>query len=249
MSIFDKLFKRKSKPVAITSADVIGPGLIDQAWPDYTYDDVPLIKPLDLMKVKYTSSPNKTARRGDVEYIVLHHTGPGSFTGIVNWLTNPDAKASAHYVLGRLGQLRQLVNTGKEAYHAGVAKLNGKRIDNHKSIGIEICNHGLMHIGDDGKYYYEHQRQLKKYTGKIQPVPAKITYPSGHVLEGYVLPYTDKQIKKLVSLCKALVEKYPSITRENILTHYEVGFPEQRKQDPFGLDVEHVKDLIFYKGW
>lgn len=206
---------------------------------------LPVIEPLDLMKVSFEPSPNKSRRDGEVEYIVLHHTGPGSFNGIVKWLCNKDAKASAHYVAGKAGELKQLVNTGWEAWHAGVAVHSGERIDNHRSIGIEICNHGVLQKLQDGNYYYEQGRNLKKYTGKVEPIKASITYPSGQVLEGYVVPYPEKQVHKVVALCKALIEKYPAIKRENILTHFEIGHPEGRKNDPFGLDVEYVKDLIF----
>lgn len=204
------------------------------------------IEPLDLMKVSYEPSPNKSARKGDVKYLVLHHTGPGSFNGIVSWLCNPQAKASAHYVLGTSGQLKQLVNTGKESWHAGVAKWNGKRIDNHCSIGIEICNIGHMDKDeDDGCYYYNQGRKLKKYTGKVEPVYGSITYPSGNTLEGYYVPYPEKQVEKLVALCKGIIKKYPAITRENIITHYDIGHPEGRKNDPFGLDMEMIRDWVF----
>jgi len=206
---------------------------------------LPNIPPLDLMKVKYVASPNKSNRQGDVKYLVIHHTGPGSFNGIVKWLCNPAAKASAHYVLGTTGQLCQLVNTGKEAWHAGRARWNGERIDNHYSVGIEVCNYGVLQKGDDGAYYYEQGRQLKKYTGKVEPVPAKIVYPSGATLEGYAVPYPQAQVEKLVALCKGIIGKYPAITRENVITHFQIGDPEGRKNDPFGLDMEYVKDLIF----
>jgi N-acetylmuramoyl-L-alanine amidase len=199
-----------------------------------------VIEPLDLMKVNFVGSPNKSARKGAVKYIVLHHTGPGSFNGIVKWLCNKQAKASAHYVLGTAGQLTQLVNTGKEAWHAGVASWKGKRIDNHCSIGIEICNYGILQKGDGGAFYYEQGRSLKKYTGSAKPVKASITYPSGRVLEGYAVPYPDKQIDKLVGLCKGIIKKYPQIKAEDILTHYEIRQPEGRKNDPFGLDVDEV---------
>jgi N-acetyl-anhydromuramyl-L-alanine amidase AmpD len=65
------------------------------------------------------------------------------------------------------------------------------------------------------------------------------------VQEGWYVPYPEKQLKKLVALCKALVKKYPAITRDNVLTHYGIATPEGRKVDPFGLDVEAVKDQIF----
>lgn len=204
------------------------------------------IKPLDLMKVSFEASPNKSIRKGEVRYIVLHHTGPGSFNGIVKWLCNKDAKASAHYVLGTGGQLKQLVNTGKEAWHAGVAVLkNVGKINNHYSIGIEICNIGRMDQASDGSFYYTVGRTVKKYTGKATPQAGTIVYPSGAALDGFYVPYPEKQINRLVALCKALVKKYPAITKDNILTHYDIGRPEGRKNDPFGLDVEGIKDMIF----
>ena len=206
------------------------------------------IEPLDLMKVTFKASPNKSNRVGAVEYIVLHHTSAGSFDGIVNWLCNKEAKASAHYVLGSGGKLKQLVNSNKESWHAGVAKWNDKRIDNHKSIGIEICNIGRMGKGEDGGYYYEQGRSIKKYCGKIEPVEGIIVYPDGATVSGYYVPYPEKQVEKLIALCKALVVKYPSILRENILTHYQIAYPFGRKQDPFGLDLEYIRDMVFFNG-
>lgn len=205
------------------------------------------IEPLDLMKVNFEASPNKSKRAsGETPlYIVLHHTGPGSFNGIVQWLCNKDAKASAHYVVGTAGQITQLVNTMKQAWHAGRAKWGDKLKDNAYSIGIEICNIGLMTKGEDGEFYYEQGRSLKKYTGKVKPVACQITYPSGKVLSGYAVPYPEKQLNKVVALCKALIKKYPAITRDNIVTHFQVATPEGRKNDPVGLDVETLKNIIF----
>lgn len=235
MSIWE-IFKR---PAKINISSTAEPKLKEVKM------DYPFIEPIDLTKVKFVESPNKSTRKGDVKYLVLHHTGPGSFNGIVNWLCNKDAKASAHYVLGKNGELNQLVSTTKESWHAGVAKVNGEMINNHCSIGIEICNIGVLEKGEDGCFYYSQGRNTKKYTGKEVPVPAKIVYPSGKVLEGYAVPYPEKQITKLIGLCKAIIEKYPQITRENILTHFEIGQPEGRKNDPFALDVKTIISRIF----
>lgn len=204
-----------------------------------------MIKPLDLTKVSFQASPNRSRRKGDVKYIVLHHTGPGSFNGIVNWLCNKDAKASAHYVIGTGGQLKQLVNTTWEAWHAGVAWWDGVKINNHHSIGIELCNIGRMDQDDDGSFYYNVGRTTKKYTGKALPEGDTIVYPSGQALSGFAVPYPEKQTNKLVALCKGLVAKYPAITKDNILTHYQIASPEGRKNDPFGLEVGAIKDMIF----
>ena len=242
----------EAAPVVVTEDGTVTSAL-DHEEPMITVEeDPPLpnkkpIEPLDLMKVNYQASPNKSKRAsGETPlYIVLHHTGPGSFNGVVKWLCNKDAKASAHYVLGAAAQLTQLVNTGKQAWHAGRAKWGDKLKNNSHSIGIEICNIGLMEKGADGALYYEQGRSLKKYTGKVTPQACQIVYPSGKVVEGYAVPYPEKQINKLVALCKALIKKYPAITRDNIITHHQVATPEGRKNDPAGLDVEALKDMIF----
>lgn len=203
------------------------------------------IKPLCLDKVDFVGSPNKSNRRSTEtpSYIVLHHTGPGNFNGIVKWLCNKSAKASAHYVLGTDGQLKQLVNTEKQAWHCGVARWQDLH-NNSGSIGIELCNIGRMDKYDDG-FYYEVGRSLRKYTGKIQPISGSIQYPNGTILPGYYIPYGDKQINKLVALCKALILKYPEITKTNVITHYQVAQPIGRKNDPFGLDVNNIISRIF----
>lgn len=214
--------------------------------PPVSSEEAIKVEPIDLSTVDYQQSPNQSPRKAGevVKYIVLHHTGPGSFNGIVDWLCNKDAKASAHYVVGPTGQLKQLVNTKRQAWHAGRADWNDLK-NNASSVGIEICNIGRMDKHDDGFYYYEVGRNLKKYTGKTPPQAGTIVYPSGQAVSGYFVPYPDKQIEKVVALCKALVNKYPEITRDNIVTHYQIGVPEGRKNDPFGLDVEKIKNMIF----
>lgn len=232
----------------ISEPEVGVPELLERPDED-TIDLYPKIDPLDLSKVNYQESPNRSNRKDEVRGIILHHTGPGSFNGIVNWLTNKDAKASAHYVLGKKAELTQLVNTSRKAWHAGTSKavLDGEmRSDlNNCTIGIEICNIGILEKDDDGNFYYEQGRTIKRYTGKTQPVKASITYPSGQILEGYVVPYPEKQIDKLIALCKGIIEKYPQIGPEDILTHYGIATPEGRKSDPFGLDMKSIIKRIF----
>lgn len=202
------------------------------------------IKPLILKKIKYKASPNKSGRPNNITptHIVLHHTGPGSFSGIVKWLRNPIAKASAHYVLGKKGQLTQLVGTKKKAWHAGRSYWCGKNNVNDFSIGIEICNIGILNKEGD-VFTYERGRDIVTYSGDITPVSGEITLPNGDAIAGWYVPYPDDQIKKLIELCKALVKKYPAITANNIITHYNIA--PYRKNDPFGLDINYIKRMVF----
>ena len=203
---------------------------------------------LDLALIDFEKSPNQSDRNDEIRGIVLHHTGPGSFKGIVSWLVNPQSKVSAHYVLGAAAELTQLVNTSKAAWHAGKSKatLGGQIRDNlnNCTVGIEICNVGLLEKAADGKFYYEAGGQMKEWRGAA-PVFGSITYPDGKVVEGWYVPYPDVQKDKLVALCKAIIKKYPIITKEEILTHFQIALPIGRKNDPFGLDVAEIIRKIF----
>lgn len=208
------------------------------------------IAPLDLYKVKYVRAANQSRRTDKVRGIVLHHIMMGSFKQNVDFLSSKASGVSAHYVLGRNGELNQLVSTKKKAWHAGVAKykIGGKVRSNLNSctVGIEIINAGVVSkVGDD--YFYNHGGNRKKWTGDT-PQMKQIVYPSGKVLKGYSVEYPEKQIKKLVALCKGIIKLYPDITRDDIVTHYDIALPEGRKNDPFGLDVEEIKNLVFDQG-
>lgn len=216
---------------------------------DLPVEDIKKIKPLDLMKVKFEKAANQSKRKDVVRGITLHHIMMGGFRKNVDFLTSKAAGVSAHYVLGRNAELVQTVNSSKKAWHAGTSKchIDGKVRTNLNNcmIGIEIVNPGYVEKEDDGKFYYNCGGKITEWKGD-EPQMATIVYPSGKALSGYYVPYPERQLNKLVSLCKVLVEKYPQIIRENIVTHYQVASPEGRKVDPFGLDMDMVKNMIFW---
>jgi len=92
-------------------------------------------------------SPNVSSRHGvKVDTLVLHHTG-GAFPGCAVWLCNPEAKASAHYIITRSGEIYQLVPPEYCAWHAGRSAFDynddgsiseEEKGLNRRSIGIEL---------------------------------------------------------------------------------------------------------------
>ncbi|MCF7220879.1 N-acetylmuramoyl-L-alanine amidase [Marilutibacter chinensis] len=65
-----------------------------------------------------------------IERIVIHITdGGANINGTIGWFQNPDAKVSAHYVIGQDGEVVQMVRHDDVAWHA--------RSANGTSIGIE----------------------------------------------------------------------------------------------------------------
>ena len=206
------------------------------------------IKPLDLMKVKFEVAANQSKRKDVVRGITLHHIMMGGFRKNVDFLTSKASGVSAHYVLGRNAELVQTVNSSKKAWHAGTSKcyIDGKVRTNLNNcmIGIEIVNPGYVEKEDNGKFYYNCGGKITEWKGD-EPQMATIVYPSGEALSGYCIPYLQNQLNKLVALCKALVEKYPQITKENIVTHYQIATPIGRKNDPFSLDLDYIRKMVF----
>lgn len=67
---------------------------------------------------------------GAIRFIIIH-VSEGSFLGTVSWLRNPESHASANFVVGRAGQVQELVPLHDIAWQAGNWAYNVR------SVGIE----------------------------------------------------------------------------------------------------------------
>jgi hypothetical protein len=94
-----------------------------------------------MARVDYVPSPNQNRRqRGTITAIVVHATESATTESAVNWFLTPKSQVSAHYVVGRTGQIVQMVDDTQRAWHAGVSELDGATGVNEFSVGIEIVN-------------------------------------------------------------------------------------------------------------
>lgn len=89
-------------------------------------------------------SPNfREGRNGKKIITIVDHITAGLMPGCLNWLCSPAAKASAHYLVTKAGEIYQLVKEGDTAWHAGfVNKPTWELYDgtnpNSHTIGIEF---------------------------------------------------------------------------------------------------------------
>jgi N-acetylmuramoyl-L-alanine amidase len=90
-------------------------------------------------------SPNFDQRSLPVSIVVLHYTGMVDAASAFRRLTDPEAKVSAHYMVNEDGQVVQLVEEDKRAWHAGKSYWRGVTDINSASIGIELVNPGHEH--------------------------------------------------------------------------------------------------------
>jgi N-acetyl-anhydromuramyl-L-alanine amidase AmpD len=95
------------------------------------------------VNIKWTPSPNFTAgRKGKKIIAIVDHVTAGYMPGCLNWLCNPKAQASAHYLVTKDGRIFQLVKDENTAWHAGMVnrpcwQLYDGTNPNYYTIGIE----------------------------------------------------------------------------------------------------------------
>src|SRR5947209_10624591 len=90
------------------------------------------------LPLRWMASPSFDARRPT--YVILHHTSNTAVEPALRTLTDPARQVSAHYVVGREGELYQLVDERQRAWHAGVSRWGSQADLNSVSIGIELDN-------------------------------------------------------------------------------------------------------------
>ena len=96
------------------------------------------------LNIQHRPSPNVSERRGGArpDIVVLHYTAMDSAARACDWLCNPQAQVSAHYLIGRNGQITKMVKESARAWHAGAGRWGAVEDVNSRSIGIEISNTG-----------------------------------------------------------------------------------------------------------
>ena len=112
------------------------------------------------------------ANRGEakIDFIVIH-IAQGSYSGTINWFQNPRVNVSAHYVVGRKGQIAQCVHNEDIAWHAGNWKYNTK------SIGIEHAGYARHRWTDR---MYRSSARLSAYLCRRFNIPVDRRHIIGH---------------------------------------------------------------------
>ena len=87
-------------------------------------------------------SGNYDQRKCDISLIIIHFTETKTFNEALNLLTSLDRKVSSHYLIDKSGDIFNLVDLDKRAWHAGESMWGNYDDINSRSIGIEIVNSG-----------------------------------------------------------------------------------------------------------
>ena len=124
------------------------------------------------MQIQWAPSPNfRAGREGRKIIAIVNHITAGLMPGTLSWMQNPSAKASAHYLVTKKGEIYQMVKDEDTAYHAGEVQnpswsvYDGSNPNNY-TLGIE---HEAL-SGDvitEAQYQatlWLHGQLVKKYT-------------------------------------------------------------------------------------
>ncbi len=117
---------------------------------------LPVSGPPAKPSIRWAGSPNFNNRRrpDDITGIVIHSTANSSLERVVEWFNNPSAQVSAHYTIGKDGEIAQHVQDMHRAWHAGRSVWKGRNSCNDYTLGIELVN-----LNDGADPYPEAQHQ------------------------------------------------------------------------------------------
>lgn len=77
-------------------------------------------------------------------YVIIHHTAQETLAQTIRTFTLPHTKVSAHYIIGKNGEVVQMLNDYERAWHAGAGKWGSITDLNSVSLGIELDNNGFQ---------------------------------------------------------------------------------------------------------
>lgn len=184
---------------------------------------------------KQSDSPNRGGQLKNPQFLVIHYTAGKSFDSARTWLCSKAAKASAHVLIGRGGEVAQLVPFDTVAWHAGASTWKGLAGLNKYSIGIELDNDGPAKPIEGGKF-----RAVA--TGRVLE-PAEVVqgkHKHGGEYE-YWVKYPYNQVLMLKSVVADIKKAFPSI--REVVGHEDICVPEGRKLDPGPAAYAFMKDL------
>ena len=167
----------------------------------------------------FVPSPHIGALIKSHDLLVIHYTEGQSSAAAVSWLTNRKSKASAHLVIGRAGDITQLVPFDVVAWHTGPSSWKGKTRLSEHSIGIELDNAGMLKPSA-GKWLAGFKRAYPE-TELI-----KGAHKSGARIVGWH-KYPDVQIEAAIKVSAILVRTYGI---KEIVGHDDIS--PGRKWDP-----------------
>ena len=173
----------------------------------------------DDKQVSYHPTPNKSGKYVP-QYLVMHYTAVTTTQSTLSWFMNPNARASAHLLIGQDGAVYQFAPFNVICWHAGVSSWNGLSGLNKYAIGIELVNGGRL------------SRKGSQYICPVdkRPVPDTEVLLAPHKNDMRMSAwqeYTELQLEVSLEIAALLVKTYDL---QDVVGHDDIS--PIRKSDP-----------------
>ena len=180
-----------------------------------------------------------------IKYLIMHYTGMINGADALEKLCDPKSKVSAHYLIEENGEVYQLVNEDKRAWHAGVARWEGDEDINDISIGIEIVNSGHAYAGYESIYKGFPEVQMTQVVSLAQKIIDR-----HEIKPHYVLGHSDVAWRRKIDPGELF--DWKKLSQNGVGSWPKSGLLEVdikvdlsdflRKLKAFGYDVDFGKD-------
>lgn len=200
-AVHRKRMRRMRRLGVIVGLVLVGCGLLFRICQEVFGVNLP---PLPLA-YHFIASPNQDDRPSGatVSCVVLHSTVVPTTEDTVKIFLDPKREVSAHFVVGKDGQVIQMVSVEQRAWHAGESVLEGKPRVNEFSVGIEMVN-----LNDGHDPYTD--AQIHAVAGIIRFLRSRYDIPDARIVshEQIALPQGRKSdpvgfdFQRLYALCR-----------------------------------------------
>ena len=168
--------------------------------------------------VEYRETPNMGGALRP-SWLVMHFTAGRDCESSVSWLTRPEARASAHLVIGRDGRIVQLAPFDRVTWHAGRSHWRGVSGLNAHSVGIELDNAGRLERAGGGWQAW--------FGGGYADEDVMIATHRNETRECGWHRFTERQLDTALEAAIAIVRAY---RLEDVIGHDDIS--PGRKSDP-----------------
>lgn len=149
----------------------------------------------------------KKGRAGYQPSAVVIHLSTGSLRSCDNWFANPASGVSAHYCVGKRGEIHQYVDEKDTAFHAGtVVKPVARIILRHKAANPNYYTVGIEHEGQETdewtpQMYAASARLIAAICGRWGiPIDSTHVIPHRHIRVDKSCPGYAVNLTKLIAL-------------------------------------------------
>lgn len=168
-----------------------------------------------MLKIVQKKTPNfRKGRVGQAPIAIVIHIMEGSLVGTDAWFASADSGVSAHYGLGKKGEVHQYVREEDAAQHAGVVDRPTwtllKHRDNGKPVNPNYYTIGIEHEGKNGETFADAMYQASAEL--IAGIASRWSIPidSDHVIPHHAIrfskpcPGNGVDLNKLIAMAKGM---------------------------------------------